>query len=315
MSELTGKKSRRQFLRNTALTTLSVGLLPGIVKSETNLQSQTREECNPTTLDYFGQGPFYTANAPLIVNNQLASQTEQGMRLILSGIVQTLDCAAIIPDTLIDVWHANDAGAYDTVGYTLRGITYSNAQGFYLIETILPGKYLNGSSYRPSHIHFKITPPGFPTIITQLYFEGDSDIPGDPAASITSGVFDATHRIIPITLNAAGKYEGTWDIALDGNGTVGVGDIHLDKGIIYSVSPNPFTESVEINYGIYQPAKVSIQVFDMQGSLVAILNEQNLAPQKYKAIWKPANDLANGIYWIALKLNDLQVHYLKVVRM
>ncbi|HUM45695.1 MAG TPA: twin-arginine translocation signal domain-containing protein, partial [Chitinophagales bacterium] len=213
------KRSRRQFLKNTALTTLSVGLLPGIVKAERNSLSQTREECNPTTLDYFGQGPFYTPDAPLIVDNQLASQTEPGTRLILSGIVQTLDCAAIIPNALIDVWHANDAGAYDNAGYTLRGITYSNVQGFYLIETILPGKYLNGSSYRPSHIHFKITPPGFPTIITQLYFEGDSDIPGDPAASITSGIYDATHRIIPLALNAAGKYEGTWDIALAGDGT------------------------------------------------------------------------------------------------
>jgi protocatechuate 3,4-dioxygenase beta subunit len=306
--------NRRQFLRNTGLTTISLALLPDIVKSNATMNNKSLAACNPTTLDYYGQGPFYTANPPAIVANQLASSTEPGTRLILTGLVQTLDCSSVIQNTLIDVWHANDAGAYDNAGYNLRGVTYSNAQGFYMIETILPGKYLNGSSYRPRHIHFRITAPGFPTIITQLYFQGDTDIPGDAAASIISGTYDATNRIIPITLNTQGKYEGTWDIAIDGNGNVGVADIYLDKGIIYSVSPNPFTEAVEINYGVFEPSKVSIQVFDIRGSLIAVLNEENLAAQKYTATWKPNANLANGIYFVALKLNDLQVHYLKIVK-
>lgn len=313
MSKENEGNSRRQFLRNSAMATLSIGLLPGIVKSDSGIESKSSATCNPTTLDFYGQGPFYTGNAPVITNNLLAPLSEPGTRLILSGRVQTLDCSAVIPNTLLDVWHANDAGAYDTVGYNLRGMTYSNAQGFYLFETILPGKYLNGSSYRPRHLHFKITPPGFPTIITQLYFQGDTDIPGDAAASITSGTYDATHRIIPITLNA-GKYEGTWDIAVDGNGNVGIADIHMDKGVIYSVSPNPFSDEVSISYGVFQYAKVSIQIFDMRGSQVAILNEINLEPQKYNAIWRPDSFLPKGIYFVALKLNDLQVHYLKIVK-
>ncbi len=307
-------KSRRQFLRNTVLASLSVSLLPGLSKASEILGKKSPALCNPTTLDYYGQGPFYTSNAPTINNNQMADASEPGTRLILSGIVQTLDCSAAIADTLIDIWHANDAGAYDNSGYNLRGITTSNNQGYYLFETILPGKYLNGPQYRPRHIHFKITPPGFPTLITQLYFAGDTSIPGDAAASITSGTFDATHRIIPITLNAQGKYEGIWDIAIDGNGTIGIGGNHLDKGIIYSVSPNPFTDALEINYGIFQKSKVNIQVFDLRGSLVATLDERNLTPQKYTATWKPSASIADGNYFIALKLNDLQVHYLKVVK-
>jgi len=313
MSNEKNPNSRRQFLRNTTLATLSIGLIPGFAKSDIRSVKNNSLTCNPTTLDFYGQGPFYLGNAPVISNNQLASQSEPGTRLIISGIIQTLDCSAVIPNTLLDVWHANDAGAYDNAGYNLRGMTYSNAQGYYLFETILPGKYLNGPSYRPRHLHFKITPPGFPTIITQLYFQGDTDIPGDAAASITSGTYDATNRIIPIALNQ-GKYEGTWDIAVDGNGNVGIADIHLDKGVIYSVSPNPFTSEVEISYGVFQSSKVSIQIFDMRGSLVAILNEQNLEPQKYKASWKPDVALPSGVYFVALKLNDLQVHYLKVVK-
>ncbi len=87
MSVENKQNSRRQFLRNTTLSSLSAGLLPSIVKSNDSLQSKSSSVCNPTTLDYYGQGPFYTANAPTIINNQLASPAEPGTRLILSGIV------------------------------------------------------------------------------------------------------------------------------------------------------------------------------------------------------------------------------------
>jgi protocatechuate 3,4-dioxygenase beta subunit len=306
-------KSRRQFLRNTTLTVLAAGILPQL--SKTARAASASQDCNPTTLDYYGQGPFYKPNAPLLTDNKLAADNETGTRLILSGVVRTLDCSMFIPDTLIDIWHANDAGAYDNSGFNLRGITYSNAQGFYLFETILPGKYLNGSTYRPSHIHFKITPPGFPSLITQLYFENDTDIPADAAASITSGTYDATHRIIPVTMNGQGKYEGTWDIIVDGVGTTGIHDAHLNQGMIYSVSPNPFTNRVEINYGVFKQAKVSICVYNMNGSLVATLDEHHLSPQKYRAVWQPQTDLPNGIYFISLKINDMQTHYLKTMKM
>ena len=306
--------SRRSFLRNTAMLTISSSIIPVIGNSNSEASNTSQDVCNETTLDLYGQGPFYTANAPVIGNNQLANETEAGVRLIITGIVKTLDCSNVIPNTLIDIWHANDAGAYDNLGFNLRGRTYSNAEGFYVFETILPGKYLNGASYRPRHIHFKITPPGFPSLITQLYFEGDTDIPGDAAASVTSGNFDATSRIIPITLNSEGKYEGTWDIVIQGDGITGVQDIHLNKGIIYSASPNPFTNRVEFNYGVYQESQVAIQIFDLQGAMAASLDESNLKAEKYTSIWTPEEHLPAGIYFAALKINNLHVHYLKLLK-
>ncbi|MCT4623839.1 MAG: T9SS type A sorting domain-containing protein [Schleiferiaceae bacterium] len=314
MEEQEKNNTRRHFLRNTAFASLGLGVLPRIGNAAELQKEEQTASCNPTTLDYYGQGPFYTANAPTMINNQLALPNEPGTRLIISGIVQTLDCTNVIPNTVIDVWHADDAGTYDNTGFNLRGITQSNAQGFYTFETILPGKYLNGSMYRPSHIHFKITPPGFPTLITQLYFQGDTDIPADAAASLTSGTYDATHRIIPIAMNTQGRYEGTWDIAIDGAGNIGMSELHTEKGIIYTVSPNPFTEEIKINYGIFQPAEVNIQIFNMQGSIVAVLDEKNLAPEKYEAIWKPEQHIPAGTYFVALKLNDLQVHYQKIIK-
>jgi protocatechuate 3,4-dioxygenase beta subunit len=307
------KDSRRQFLRNTSLAALSLGILPSIAKTTEPLKPNPPILCDESTEDVFGQGPFYTANAPAIQNDMLANSNEVGTRLILSGQVYNLACSEVIPNTEIDIWHANDAGEYDDLGYNLRGKTISNSQGFYVFETIKPGLYLNGATYRPSHFHFKITPPNSPTLITQLYFAGDPHIATDAAASLTTGTFDASNRIIPLTTNANGLLEGTWDILIDDT-PLGANNIHLDKGMIYSASPNPFDNKLEIKYGVFQEAKVSVSVYNIEGKIVAELDKQQLNPQKYEVIWEPESNLANGYYFIALKINDLQVHYMKVIR-
>jgi len=309
------KDSRRQFLRNTSLAALSLGILPSIAKTTVPLKPNSPVLCDESTEDAYGQGPFYTANAPAIQNDMLADSNEAGTRLILSGQVLNLACSQVIPNAEIDIWHANDAGEYDNSGYNLRGKVTSNSQGFYVFETIKPGLYLNGATYRPSHFHFKITPPNFPTLITQLYFAGDPYIATDAAASITSGTFDASNRIIQLTTNANGDLEGTWDIVINGDGVpLGANNIHLDKGMIYSASPNPFSDRVVIKYGVFQQAKVSVFVYNIEGKIVAQLEKKQLSPQKYEVIWEPDYNLPNGHYFIALKINDLQVHYMKVIR-
>lgn len=308
-------ENRRQFLKNSSLLALGSALLPSLVKGSELESSKTIEACDPTTLDFYGEGPFYTANPPSMQNGQLASSTEPGSRMIISGRVFNLDCTQAIPNATIDVWHADDAGNYDNTGFNLRGQTTANSQGFYLFETIKPGKYLNGSTFRPSHIHFKISAPGFPTLTTQLYFQGDSSIPGDAAASITSGQFDASSRIIPLTTNGQGILEGTWDIVIDAQGSgLGLADLHINNGIIYSASPNPFTDQVEINYGVFKDSKVGLAVYDLQGRMVAQLEEKELSSEKYTAVWNPDLSLPKGHYFVALSVNDLQVHHLKILK-
>jgi len=305
------KENRRQFLKNASLASLAFSLSPLAAGAKTS-ERTAKLDCNKTTLDYYGEGPFYTENPPEIADGKLAPDTEAGTKIRITGRVQNLDCTEFIPGTIIDVWHANDAGEYDNDGFHLRGKTTTNAQGFYVFETIKPGKYLNGSQFRPSHIHFKITPPDFPTITTQLYFAGDTSIAADAAASISSGQYDATHRIIDLTDDGNGVLEGTWDIAISGDGLMGTSDLHVNKGIIYSANPNPFNKELNINYGVFQPSDVTLLVFDMQGREVATLAKQSLAAEKYQATWAPNAELPNGYYFIALKINAIQVHYLKV---
>lgn len=311
-------KNRRQFLKNTALAAIALSASPLLSKADTGKTKRltalkSQEECNPLTQDYYGVGPFYTPNAPISYDGIMIPSDEVGTRLKLSGIIKNLDCTEVIPDTVLDLWHANDAGDYDNIGFSMRRKIVSNDAGFYSFETILPGKYLNGSSYRPSHIHVKVTTPGFATFTTQLYFEGDTSIDTDAAASITSGSYDATDRIISLVDNE-GVLEGTWDVIVDGNGVLGTDDLHLTNGMIYSVSPNPFIDEVTINYGIFKAAKVTIEIYNLQGQLLANVEHKQLNADKYSVVWKPESFMASGLYFCVLKINDLQVHYLKILK-
>ncbi len=47
-------------------------------------------------------------------------------------------------------------------------------------RAIVPGRYLNGSRYRPAHVHVKLSAPGHPPLTTQLYFPEDPYNKGDP---------------------------------------------------------------------------------------------------------------------------------------
>jgi protocatechuate 3,4-dioxygenase beta subunit len=95
-----------------------------------------------------------------------------GTRLALEGRVLDADCAPLAGAT-VDLWQADADGAYDLEGFALRGQVTTDAEGRYAFSTIVPGHYLNGSQYRPAHIHVKVGADGHALLTTQLYFEGD----------------------------------------------------------------------------------------------------------------------------------------------
>lgn len=120
------------------------------------------------------EGPFYLAGSPQRTDIRGA---EPGPRAIISGVVYDTNCRPI-PGALIDFWQANEAGAYDVDGNTFRGHQVTSEGGAYTLSTIVPGRYLNGSRYRPAHLHAKVIVPGY-RLTTQLYFPEDPFNEGD----------------------------------------------------------------------------------------------------------------------------------------
>jgi len=122
------------------------------------------------------EGPYYKAHPPERMSLLQAGVT--GEPLLVQGRVLDGQCRPLAHARL-DFWHADAEGEYDNAGYRLRGYQFADAQGRYRLETILPGLYPG----RTRHIHVKVTPPGQPTLTTQLYF------PHEPA-NARDGIFD-----------------------------------------------------------------------------------------------------------------------------
>ena len=70
---------------------------------------------------------------------------------------------------------------------------------------------------------------------------------------------------------------------------------------------------LNIHYGVFRESMVGLMVFDLQGQAVATLEERKLTSGKYEASWVVPGTLPGGYYFIVLKVNDLQVHYKKVL--
>jgi protocatechuate 3,4-dioxygenase beta subunit len=118
-------------------------------------------------------GPYFKPGSP--ERQSLLEAGMKGRRLILTGSVTTTTCQPI-PRALLDFWHANASGQYDNTGFRLRGHQFTDADGHYKLETIVPGIYPG----RTEHIHVKLKVPGGPTLTTQLYFPGEPRNARDP---------------------------------------------------------------------------------------------------------------------------------------
>ncbi|AQS68638.1 carbohydrate-binding protein [Streptomyces pactum] len=148
------------------------------------------------------EGPYFRPNSP--PRTDLVTPGTAGTRLTVSGYVFGRDCAPLA-GVLLDFWQADDAGAYDMAGYTLRGHQFTDATGAFTLRTIVPGLYPG----RTRHIHVKAQAPGEPVLTTQLYF------PGEPRNS-TDALFDPA--LLMNVRGAGGGREGSFDFVLDVDG-------------------------------------------------------------------------------------------------
>jgi protocatechuate 3,4-dioxygenase beta subunit len=145
------------------------------------------------------EGPYFKPNSP-----PRASLIEPGMagtRIVVTGLVLSTTCQPIAK-ALIDVWHADERGDYDTSGYRLRGHQFTDDQGRYRLETIVPGIYPG----RTRHFHLKVQAPNRPALTTQLYFPGEAVNARDPIFS---------RDLVMQVGDVAGGKAATFDFVLD----------------------------------------------------------------------------------------------------
>ena len=91
-----------------------------------------------------------------------------GTPITLTGHILSTSCRPL-PNALVDLWHADDAGRYDLEGFRFRGHQFTNAAGRYAFESIVPGLYPG----RTRHFHVRYQAANRPVLTTQLYFPGE----------------------------------------------------------------------------------------------------------------------------------------------
>lgn len=272
---------RKNFLFKTGAAMLAL-TLPIKNNYAFRPDGQAADACIPTTTDILG--PYYRAGAPFRSN--LVVPGDPGAILNYKGKITDEECRPL-SNAIVDVWQANSDAEYDgtSADFNYRGRFETGANGEYTFHSIKPGWYLNGAQYRPAHIHFRVTKPGYTELITQLYFEGDPYIAADPWASDPS----ADLRIVPIVVTGN---EGTavFDITLVSN-TTGIKELQSASPV--TLAPNPVRDALHFNSGV---PILNIEVFNIAGQRIA--TAYGLNTQTYIL---PVNYLGNALYFCRIE--------------
>ena len=146
------------------------------------------------------EGPFFKSSSP--EQTDLRTGAGGGTALNLSGTVVTTACQPV-NGAKVEFWQADDAGEYDNSGYRLRGHQFTDTQGRYALQTVVPGFYPG----RTRHIHVMVQAPNQAVLTTQLYFPGE-------ARNASDGIYRA-ECLIGIRDTSAGK-DGTFTFVLNG---------------------------------------------------------------------------------------------------
>jgi hydroxyquinol 1,2-dioxygenase len=141
-------------------------------------------------------GPFYRQDSPdkklgeSIVNNPEAPE------IAIYGRV-TDTAGKGVANASVEIWQTDDKGVYDLqkddANIDARARFHTDSQGCYWLRTVTPLGYLipldgpvgdmiraqKRHGYRPGHIHFLISAPGYREVVTALYMGYDDHIDSD----------------------------------------------------------------------------------------------------------------------------------------
>ena len=121
-------------------------------------------------------GPFYREGSPY--RGKVTPPMEPGDVLVVTGRVWGHDSRRPLSGAVLDVWQADVRGRYEADGgaIRLRARVVADESGAFEYETVYPGHY----DGRPAHVHHIVRAPGYETLVTQLYFEGDANNVNEP---------------------------------------------------------------------------------------------------------------------------------------
>lgn len=239
-------------------------------------------------------GPYFYGGAPQILNDTLSPGITDSSRALKLTFYVMHDCDTIGPAILggtysLQLWHADNSGIYShptggSTNYSYRG-ELELAGDSTVLYTTLPGIYPN----RPSHIHVKgyltNAPDFIDTLITQLYFEGDSLIANDPAANMSE-------RWIRLDTLQGGGYRGAFAFGL--TNLLGRNELVQDEKLI--MVPNP-------NHGAFSLSTSESGLFQVFDSMGRMVYSKNISLGQHQIDLPLLNA---GVYFASLNRNSVR---------
>ncbi len=169
--------------------------LLGVTQLIEEINSARPKGATPNT----ARGPFYRPDAPRLPLGADICLDGAGEQLVVTGHVLDLDGRPVVGAS-VETWQANRHGQYENQQpdlqpeFNLRGHFRTDDKGDFTYRAIRPAGYkvpddgpagqlmgrLGYPLYRPAHISFLISAPGFDTLSTQIYDRADAHLDLDP---------------------------------------------------------------------------------------------------------------------------------------
>jgi hydroxyquinol 1,2-dioxygenase len=153
-------------------------------------------------------GPFYVEGAPVYQNGDDISNGAAGAPCFVQGRVLDLS-GKPVANAQLDVWQSDDEGYYDVqrppesdgkAEHRGRGRLHTQADGSFHFRSILAVAYpiphdgpvgrmieaVGRHPWRPAHLHFMIEAPGYETLITHVFRDGDKYLDSDAVFGVRS---------------------------------------------------------------------------------------------------------------------------------
>ena len=155
-------------------------------------------------------GPFWRAQSPAmplganIARGQEAQDAAQSLQV--RGSVRNAAGQALA-DAVVDVWQASPVGLYENQDsqqpdMNLRGQFRTDATGAFHFLSVRPAGYpvpvdgpcgvmlkaQNRHPYRPAHLHFMVSKPGYKVLVTQVFADDDERLATDVTFSVADSL-------------------------------------------------------------------------------------------------------------------------------
>lgn len=174
----------------------------GLSMLVTALNNKKPEGCTESTVF----GPFHVEDSPRVELGGDVANGAPGELCFVRGTVVGLD-GCLVPNAELQVWQADEAGYYD-VQYgddaprRARATLNADEEGHFHFKSIRAEAYpiphdgpvgrmlaaLGRHPWRPAHLHFMISAPGYERLITHVFRSGDRYLDSDAVFGVRSSL-------------------------------------------------------------------------------------------------------------------------------